>query len=426
MPFAPILTDKADAAEIRGHLTAAAQELIELRRQPADKRGDDYADEVRSAVEFLHTFDPVAKVLGEAERLAAQAEADQRAAEARQKLVDLGIRGPGAANADTDERPRSAGDEFVMDDRYEEFAQRGGTGMLAREVRALLTSGDNDDLSDAGIWRPVGTPTLKAGTLSQRRLFVRDLLTVSPTGLSSVPYIQELNASANEGGASAVSEGSAKPEVTMEFVQADAPIRKIAAWIPATTEILADAPTLRGYIDNRLAYMIMLREEAEVLKGSGTSPSIRGIYETTGTQTQGATAGDVPATFANAFGKVENVDGDPDAVVMNPLDFWTAVATRHSTQFDSGFGGNAPAELSSITWGERVVRSRALDQTEALVGAFRLGATLFQREGVSIRVGDQHGEYFVSNKVAILGEERVGLAVHRPDWFVETTLDLTA
>jgi HK97 family phage major capsid protein len=426
MAFQPNITDKADAAEIRGHLTAAAQELIELRRKPADKRGDDFADDVRSAVDFIQTFDPVAKVLAENERMAAQADADQRAAAERDRLAQLGLRGPQAAGADLSERPRSAGEQVVMDPGYEEFRQRGGTGMHTLDVRALLTSGDNDDLSDAGIWRPVGTPTLKAGSENRRRLFVRDLLTVSPTGLSSVPYIQELNAVTNETGANVVSEGSAKPEVTMEFVQADAPIRKIAAWIPATTEILADAPTLRGYIDNRLAYMILLKEEQQVLKGTGTAPEIRGIYETTGTQTQTAVNNDVPATVALALGKVENADGDPDGVVLNPITFWTAIATRHSTQFDNGGGGNAPAEVSSITWGERAVRTRALDSLECLVGAFAMGATLFQREGVSIRVGDQHGEYFVSNKVAILGEERVGLAVHRPDWFVETTLDITA
>lgn len=426
MAFQPNITDKADAAEIRGHLAAAAQQLIELRRTPADKRGDTFEADVRDAVDFIQTFDPVAKVMGENERVAAQAEADQRAAAERDRLEKLGIRGPSAAGAVLSERARTAGEQVVMDPSYEEFAQRGGTGLHTHEVRALLTSGDTDDLSDSGIWRPIGQPTLRAGTENRRRLFVRDLLTVSPTGLSSVPYIQELNAVTNEVGASAVSEGSAKPEVTMEFVQADAPIRKIAAWIPATTEILADAPTLRGYIDNRLAYMILLREEQQVLKGTGTAPELRGIYETTGTQTQAAINNDVPATIAIALGKVENVDGDPDGVVLNPITFWTAVATRHSSQFDNGGGGNAPAELGNITWGERAVRTRALDSLECLVGAFAMGATLFQREGVSIRVGDQHGEYFVSNKVAILGEERVGLAVHRPDWFVETTLDITA
>jgi HK97 family phage major capsid protein len=426
MPFTPTINPDAKADEIRGHLESAATELIELRNRPADKRDADFESEVKDRLDFIRTFDPVHKLRTEGERAAAEAEERQRQADELDKLKKAGLRGPSAAGADLSERARTPGAEVVLADGYEDFQARGATGLFTTEVRALLTSGDTDDLSESGLWRPVGQPIPPRPR--QRRLFVRDLLSVQNTGLSSVPYIKELNAATNETGADAVMEGSAKPEATMQFEDDDAPIRKIAAWIPATTEILADAPTLRGYIDNRLAYMVLLKEEQQVLKGTGNAPQVRGIYNTTGTQTQSAVAGDVPATIAASYGKIENVDGDPDAVVMNPLDFWGAISTRHSTQFDNGFGGNAPAEVvqGSLSWGERVVRSRALDQTECLVGAFGLGATLFEREGVSIRVGDQHGDYFVYNKVAILAEERVGLAVHRPDWFVETTLDLTA
>jgi HK97 family phage major capsid protein len=61
-----------------------------------------------------------------------------------------------------------------------------------------------------------------------------------------------------------------------------------------------------------------------------------------------------------------------------------------------------------------------------LVGSFRLGATLFDRMAATVRTSDSHSDYFVANKVAILIEERIALAVHRPDFFVETTIDLTA
>lgn len=425
MAFTPTISPDYDAAEIRGHLTDAAKAVVELRQVPHDKRGDTYEDDVRSAVDFIRTFDPVAAVLTDAERTAAKAEADQRQAAAAEKARSVG--GPSAAFHGGEERARSAGEQVVLGEGYEEWVRSGQSGVFSTEVRTLLQSGDTTTgIPEAGIWRPVGTPVLKAGAENRRRLFVRDLLTVSPTGLSSVPYIQELNAVTNETGATTVAEGSAKPEVTMEFVQADAPIRKIAGWLPVTNEILADAPTLRGYIDARLDYMILLREEQQVLKGTGTAPQITGIYNTTGTQTQAAVNNDVPGTIALAMGKLENADGDPDGVVLNPIDYWTAIGTRHTTLFDNGGGGQAPALVSGITWGVPAVRTRALDTLECLVGSWRMGATLFEREGVTIKVGDQHSDYFVNNKVAILAEERVGLAVHRPDWFVETTLDITA
>ncbi|MGK2948993.1 MAG: phage major capsid protein [Acidimicrobiales bacterium] len=427
MAFEPTITDKADAAEIRSHLSDAAQQVIELRRTPADKRDDAYADEVRSRLDFINTFDTVEKVLTDGERHAAQAEADQRAAAEAERLKKAGLRGPNAAFGDGAERPRSAGEQVILSDEYEAFAQRGGKGLVDIEVRTLLTSGDEDSVgSGSGVWRPIGQPMLRAGTERRQRLFVRDLLSTGTTGLSSVPYIRELNAATNEGGAGTVAEGSAKPEVTMQFEQKDAPVRKIAAWLPATTEILSDAPTLRSYIDSRLEYMILLREEAQVLAGDGNAPNLEGVTVVTGKQTQAAVNNDVPATIALACSKIELVDGDPDGVAMNPTDYWTAVATRHATQFDNGGGGNAPAELASITWGLPCVRTRALSSLTAVVANWFLGATLLQREGVSIRVGDQHSDYFVNNKVAILGEERVALPIHRPDFFVVTTLDITA
>jgi len=212
----------------------------------------------------------------------------------------------------------------------------------------------------------------------------------------------------------------------MQFEQVDAPVRKISAWIPATTEILADAPTLAGYINTRLTYMILLREEQQVLKGTGTAPEIRGITETVGTQTQTAVNNDVPATVGLAIGKIELADGEADAVVMNPGDYWAQLTTRRSTFFDSSGSGAAPAQQEAFTWGLAAIRTRALPTLESLVGSFAMGSTLFQREGVNIAVSDQHSDYFVFNKVAIRAEERIALAVHRPDWFVEAAVDITA
>ena len=73
-------------------------------------------------------------------------------------------------------------------------------------------------------------------------------------------------------------------------------------------------------------------------------------------------------------------------------------------------------------WGVPTIRSRAVSQGQALVGSWSLGATLFDRMQTRIVAGNQHSDYFVNNKVAILAEERVALAVHRPDFFVKVTL----
>lgn len=325
------------------------------------------------------------------------------------------VRGPSAAFATVANEVRTPGEQFTEDAGAIELGYR--TQGYEVEVRNLLT-GTNLGSSGSNLFVPVGSPFLAGAR--QRRPFLRDLLSVQNTNLASVPYIRELNAGSLEGGASAVEEASAKPEVTMTFESDDAPIRKIAAWIQATEEALSDAPTLRGYIDTRLGYMLMIREEAEVLSGGGTAPHLKGILDFTGVQTQ-ALGGDLFSAVGSAIGKVENVDGDADGVAVNPLTYWSAVVDRHNEFFDgnaTNLGGAPFASPAMSVWGLPAVRTRALAEGHAIVGAWALGATLFEREGTTIRTTDSHASLFISNTWVILAEERVGLAVHRPDFFV--------
>jgi HK97 family phage major capsid protein len=311
----------------------------------------------------------------------------------------------------------SPGEEFIRSAQYEARNRESGTTDSV-EIRTLLTTATTDPAG--GLFMPVGTPL---PPLRRRmRLFVRDLISVTGTTLNSVPYIRELNPATNEVSATAVAEGTAKPEVTMQFVQADAPIRKIAAWIPITQEIADDAPTLRGYIDQRLAYMLALREEAQILNGNGTAPALRGILQTSGIQTRSAGA-DKLTTLGLAIGDVENVDGEADGIAMNPITFWTMLTTRSATEYDVGQGATGPfGSVPTGVWGIPVIRTRQVAANKAIVGAWRLGATIFDRESTVIKTTDAHSDYFVLNKLVILAEERLGLAVNRPDLFVDTTL----
>lgn len=396
----------SEAGELRSLLLEAGDELRELHTRRPDTSDREavttWQRDVRAATDLIHMADPILQ----AEERAARIPNGEQA------------RGGAATNTNLADDDLSWGASFV---RSAEYAARDKAGAMqgGHEVRTLLTT-DQTATPAAGLWMPRGTPI---PPLQRRmRLFVRDLISVIPTGLNSVPYIRELNAATNETAATAVAEGAAKPEITMEFAPFDAPIRKIAAWIPITQEIADDAPTLRGYIDERLAYMLALREEAQILSGNGASPALRGILNTSGILTQTAGA-DKMITLGTAIGKVENVDGEVDGIVMNPLDFWTMLTTRSATQFDQGYGGGGPfGTQPQGAWGVPVVRSRQLASGKALVGSWRLGATLFDRESTVIRTTDSHSDYFTLNKLVILAEERVGLAVNRPDLFVDVTL----
>lgn len=413
MPFAPTIEADADLTKVRGHLSDAAKYALELRSRPAEKRGADYAEDVRSAIDFINEFDPIERAM-------------TRAAVPVEKIDEShGGKGNGADLGD--QEFRSLGRQVVEAAGFDEWQSEGRGRPFTVEARNLIgefTTG-NQFATGSTAFIPLGSPQLSVPSLQRRRFFVRDLCTVQGTGLASVPYFRELNAATNEAGATMVSEGSAKQEVALEFQAADAPARKIAAWLPVTDEILSDAPTLRGYIDSRLDYMLMVREEAQELNGNGTAPNLTGITATAGIQTRGAVAGDLPATIGLAIGDVENVDGDADGVVLNPLNYWTAVTKRYATSFDNAGTGNAPNAQAGITWGLPAVRSRAMTSGKAIVAAWRIGATIFDREQTTIKVGDQHNDNFVKNILVVLAEKRVAFAVWRPALFVDTTVPTT-
>jgi HK97 family phage major capsid protein len=411
MPFTPTLGREATVADVRTQLGEAAAYALELRSRPATERGESFEADLRSAVDFINFADPIERALAAATRTTPET------TEAR------GGRGMGVGS-DESER-RSMGRQIVEGEGFAEWASGNRSTPYVAEVRNLIggfSTGAFDSGSDNFL--PVATPMMLDQVIRRRRLFVRDVMSVQSTGLRVIPYIRESSAVTNETGAQMVAEGSAKPEVVAAFETYQAVVQKIAAWLPVTDEIATDAPTLMGYIDNRLTYMLDIREEQQVLSGNGTAPQLEGINQVSGTQTQAAVTGDLPGTVGAAIGLIENVDGDADGVVLNPVDYWTATIKRYSTQHDNAnYGGGAPGRADgNITWGLPAVRTRVQTSGTGIVGAWRLGATLFDRQQTTIKVADQHSDFFVRNLKVVLAEKRVALAIHRPDLFVKATI----
>lgn len=268
---------------------------------------------------------------------------------------------------------------------------------------------------------PVGQPIPPVAR--QARLFMRDLIPVQPTTLTQVPYVQEINPTSLEGGASAVAEGNLKPDVLINLGGQTASVTVIAGNVSPTKQLWEDAPLVVAYINQRLPYLVKLKEDREILAGSGTWPDIKGITQQSGLQSQAATAGESAITIGLAIAKVELVDGTASAVVMNPTDAW-AMFTKRASGGSGTFDAGTPFAAGgfSTVWGLPVMRSRAYAAGSALVGDFARGAMILDREQVNVQVYPQHSDYAARNAVLVQAEERVGLMVPRPDYFVQATI----
>lgn len=416
---------KRTLTETRERAIEVAAEINELRSKP--ERGDTWAADLRNAVAELQSLDVMEARATAAERREIEQYAWDRAVEAEElRQLNDERSGPAAAFGDFSQTDDSIMGRYVSSPEYRGWVEGGHVGSMptitlrgsmALERRNLLDVGNSGGASADG-FLTVGQPITP--TPRQARLFIRDLIPTAPTNLAVVPYVREVSAIEFEtaNGAKVVAEASAKPEARIVFEDDTAIVRKIAAWVPATEEILSDAPTLQGYVIGRLSYLVRVREDQQILAGTGTNElkgiTTFGIQSITGAS---GVSGDVPRMIASGIGAIEASDGDANGVAMHPLDYWAMIGARHSDRFDTdiAFGGGA-----GTIWGLPVVRTRTVTSGLPIVADWT-AAMVFDRLQTTVRQSDSHSDFFITNKLAILAEERIGLAVFRPDLFAKVT-----
>lgn len=307
---------------------------------------------------------------------------------------------------------RNSGDTFEIS-----YSDKGsGAQMFTRAMQEWGSGGPPTyDGSGAGNLLPVGQPI--APIPRHARLFLRDLIPTMTTTLAQIPYVQELNPTATEQ-ASAVAEGSVKPNASINFVGAKADPTVIAATLVISKQLFADSAAVVQYINGRLPYLVKFKEDAEFLNGSGNWPDIQGLIVNPNVQTT-AFATDNATTFGTAFAKVENHDGTPTAVVLNPFNAWQMFTLRAAAGAGTFDAGTPFSALPLTVWGVPTYRTRAMPIDTALVGDFQLGAMIADREEVNVETYRER--YAEQNQILLVCEERVGLMNFRPDLFVSVT-----
>lgn len=322
---------------------------------------------------------------------------------------------------------KTLGQRFIESDEFKALGGgRNGYTMHApfqvKDIYTALPSGTPGDF---------GTPQ-REGIVerAKRQMRVRELFTVQQTNTNMIEYFRVTGFTNN---AATVSERSgspetftAKPQSTMTVAGVQAPVRTIAHYEVAHRNVLDDEPTLRGIIDNELLYGLRLVEDDQILNGDGSGSNLTGVRETSGVQTLSWSAGAAGDTRIDAIrrGITKSLLAyyEPTGMVLHPNDMEAIELTkdgesRHLMVMSVSVGADARL------WRLPMVATPAIDEGYVLLGSFGIGATLYDRMEGNIRVSEQHSDFFVRNAVAILAEERIALAVKRPESFVEVYLD---
>jgi HK97 family phage major capsid protein len=347
------------------------------------------------------------------EAITAVNEAKARLDEMEQKMA--GFRG------DNDgDRYQSPGVQFSEDEGVKSFMANPTSGKrIGVEVKAIISSLTTVANGSAGdLIVPDRGALVDPVT---RRMTVRDLLTPGRTGSNAIQYPVETGFTNS---AATVSEttGPTKPQSEIQFDIRTTSVTTIAHWLLATRQILDDVPMLQSYIDGRLRYGLAYVEENQLLNGAGTGTDLNGIY----TQATAFAAGAsilVGATNIDVlrYAMLQGALAELPATghVLNPIDWATIELTKDTS--GQYIIGNPQGTLQPTLWGLPVVSTQAMTAGAFLTGAFRLGAQIFDRMDARVEVSTEDSDNFRKNLVTILAEERLALAVYRPEAFIKGT-----
>jgi hypothetical protein len=251
---------------------------------------------------------------------------------------------------------------------------------------------------------------------------VLPLINVVNVGAGSIRYYQATMPVVGSG-PEWVAEAQPKLEIQLRWAPVDAPIETLAEWTAVTLQALDDLPQLRSVVDFDLRRALLNKLDDSVLNGNGTTPQIRGINNFAGVQSVAFVATTSPADMiAKGIAAVSSTGyGVPNAIVMNPADWWGVRTSKIGTPPASFYLWGSPTEMGTPNiYGLPVVADSHQAAGTALVGDFSY-ATFYQRMGVTFIVGLKNDD-LIRNITTIVCELRGTLAVTRPGAFAKVAL----
>lgn len=332
------------------------------------------------------------------------------------------------------ESTKSAGATFAASDEFKEASlkQKGfhSVSVAVKSITGLAASA-------GALVRADRDPEVYSSP--KRPMRVRDLLRTVPTASNAVEFVRQNVFTNNAGpqqastpnGAIGGGELQAKAESNITWELVTQPVRTFAHWIPASRQVLSDAPMLQGLIDTELNYGLDLESDNQLLLGDGTNQNVTGLLVDSGVSDVSPDAATVAAaelgaayidhirkavTTLQTF-EYYNVTG----ITLNPQD-WQVIETAKGT--DGHYilvPFAATAGQATEIWRVPVVLTNAQPQGSFLLGDWTMGAVLYDREDASVRISEHHADNFIKNAVTVLGEERYAFAVPRPKAFAKGT-----
>lgn len=338
-------------------------------------------------------------------------EAKTRLDEVEQKQARTG--------SDEVEHQKSLGQQMFESDQFKSYAENPRNGARATLQVKDITSATTAAPGSAGA---LTTPQRQAGIIAppNQMLHIRDLIASGTTNSNSIEYIRETGFTNNAAAQSA--EGALKAKSDIQFADETSAVRTIAHYIKASRQILDDAAQLESYIGGRLMYGLKLVEDRQLLNGDGLTGNLKGIVPQATAFADAASLADYTVMDQLRLAMLQAVLAEYPASghVLNPIDW--AIMELSKDKEGRYIIGQPQGTTNPTMWGLPVVSTQAMGVGKFLTGAFNMGAQVFDRQQASIAIATENEDDFVKNMITILCEERLALAVYRPEAFITGTL----
>jgi HK97 family phage major capsid protein len=344
------------------------------------------------------TKETLAKAVAVAEKAAAavQAQAD-RLVELEQKMVKNIVSGK--------EAPKSFGNIIVEDQSFKSFAS--GQSNRCRivlkngfSVRANTITGQSGSPADNN---DVLTPADRRGIIGGAfvPLRAKDLIGTGNTSSNSVEFTRELVFTNNAAGAA---EGAARAESIITFELYDAPVKTIATFLKISKQVLADAPAVVAYVENRLRYAIDVKEDAQIITGTGTHDLI-GMLTSPNYTAFTPTSGDTAIDSANRAFRALDAAGFPaNGVIMNPAT-WGGIE-RLKDDNKNYLVGSPFGQIIPTLWGKPVALSSNMTANKLLAAAFNIAFLYLTRQETVVEMYPQDDTNAQKGLITISAEKR--------------------
>lgn len=306
------------------------------------------------------------------------------------------------------------GGVVIKSEALAEFAKSlQGNRRVSIPVNAALLSTDVAE----GVVEPQRLPGID--TMPKQRLFIRDLIAPGRTTSPAIFWVQQTGFTNN---AAVVAENTTKPYSDIAFDTKITPVTTIAHMFKASKQILDDFAQLQSTVDAEMRYGLKYVEESQILFGDGTGVNLDGIVP----QASAYSAEFEPAsvTFIDdlrlAMLQAQLARLPASGHVLHFVD-WAKIELTKDT-LGRYIIGNPLNMAGPSLWGLPVVATEiAAFQGKFLTGAFQTGAQIFDREDANVVISTENADDFEKNMISIRCEERLALAVKRPEAFIYGT-----